>query len=279
MVRKVLYPAVFVLIVLAVGSAYANWNFTSVYTFKLASDFIDGTIHDEYGATVQDGALVQYIVGIDGAPIVDPAQYFGDLENTNGVIDTPGEVDAATLWLNGGADPAAISGGMNVLASDLVTTTFTGEFETIGGVVSLNGIQDWDWRIDPAFSSGPVVQAGLGCDPIAIRAWNITKQQMLDFCTQPPLEAWYMTTTERGMSDGPHAPADMAMVVGLGYVPPGGDPTAYGWELNSYVGVEVAMALRPMNQTDVFFLECIPEPGTMLLIGGSALLLLIRRKK
>jgi hypothetical protein len=281
MVRKVLYPAVFVLIVLAVGSAYAAFDFQSVYTFTTAVDMVDGQIRDSAGNIVQDGALVQYIVGIEGAAIVDPLDYFGNLETANGVADTLGEQAAAVAWLNGGADPAAISGGMNVLAADLVTTPFTGEFETINGIVSLNGIQHWDWRVDPAYTAMPRVQVGLGVDPIAIRAWNLTKQELLDFCTEIPKEAWYMTTRERGMSDGPNAPADMAMVVGLGWVPPGGDPTAFGWVFDSYVGVEVAMGLRTQNRTDTFLVPCpiIPEPGTMLLIGGSALLLLIRRKK
>jgi hypothetical protein len=270
---------VFVLIVLAVGSAYAAWDFQSVYTFSLAVDMVDGQIRDNAGNIVQDGALVQYIVGLEGTPIVDPLEYF-DYDDS-GVIDlgTAEHVDC-TAWLNAGADPADISGGMNVLAYDLVTTVFTGEFETINGIVSLNGMQNWDWRVDPGYASMPRVQNGMGCDPLAIRAWNLTKEELLDFCTVAPKEAWYMTTRERGMSDGPHAPPDMAMVVGLGHVPPGADPTAYLWALDSYVGVEVAMGLKPQNRTDVFLLECpIPEPGTMLLIGGSALLLLLRRKK
>ncbi len=281
MVRKVLYPAVFVLVALMVSTAYGSWSFKSVYTFTTEVDAVDGGIRDNDGNYVDDGSLVQYIIALDDHPIVDPLEYFGSLETGNNLVDTPLELAEVTTWLNNGADPADISGGYNVLATD-GTVNFAGEFETVDGKLSLHGITNWSAGEDPLYSSSPPsISQGLGLDPLAIRAWNLSKEEMADFCTVGGVEAWYMTSRERGMSSGTYAPPDMAMVVGLGYVPDGIDPDVFGWGgMDAYVGVEVYMALKTQNRTDVFLAECpIPEPGTMLLIGSSALLLLLRRKK
>ena len=268
MVRKVLYPAVFVLIMLAVGTAYAAWDFKSVFTLPGLGEF-----YDETGAAlVQDGSYVQFIVGLQGSPIVDPAQHFGDLESADGAINTPGEAAAATTWLNAGADPAAISGGLNVLCYN-TPMTFTGEFTTVGGAVN------WDY-LNPPWGPGnpaPVVANGLGWDLIGMRVWNVSQGDLEEFCTVPGVQVWY--TTDREFGSQPNG--DTGWMVGMGSVGPGEDPTAAGWGFQGTVGVEVATGAKPKNMTDVFLLECapIPEPGTMLLIGSSVLLLLIRRKK
>jgi hypothetical protein len=256
-------------VLLAAPPAFAAWDFKSVFTL---SPVPDGRIYDQCGyGFVKDGAFVQFIVGIGGAPIVDPHEYFGNLDSGDGVINTPYELWACTTWVRGGADPAAISNGQNVLCHNAVGT-FTGEFETTDGNVN------WDY-LDPPWGPGlppPLVQYGLGGDLIATRVWNKTKEEVEGFGINSWWDVWYMTDREFGSQ----STGDTGWTVGMGSVPVGGDPVAYGWGFQGTVGVEVALGTRPFNMLDTYLIEWLPaEPGTFVVGACGLLLLLFRRRR
>ena len=272
MVRKVLYPAVFVLVVAIASAAYATWKFESVFTIAY-DPAPDGRFYDETGLSLLDGTYVQFIVGTDSSAIADPLEYFGDLETANGVVDTALEVAECTTWLNNGANPADISGDLNQLTYNS-TLTFTGELVTAAGHVY------FEYTDPPWSGAAPVIVPGMGMDLLAVRVWNVSKEDLEAFCTVPLTEVWYTTDREFGTVGSPTYPVpDTGWSVGMGSVPDGANPVDYDWGFTGTIGVEVSYG-KPKNMTDVFLLECpIPEPGTMLLIGSSALLLLLRRKK
>jgi len=140
---------------------------------------------------------------------------------------------------------------------------------------------DWFYFLPPwAPKLAPNIQYGMGADLIAMRVWNVTMEQLETFCTVPSTEVWYMTDREMSVESLMPPALDSGWCVGMGDIPQGGDPMSYGWAFTGVVGADVKEGLKPQNMTDTFLLECpIPEPGTMLLIGSSALLLLLRRKK
>lgn len=269
MVRKVLYPAVFVLALLMTAPAVASWPFIAVENATIGVYGIDGRFYENDGMTlVETGALVQFIVALDGSDIVDPLEYFD--ADMNGVVDDGPELAAMTAWVNGGADPAAISGGLNVLAS---AVGFTGE-EALDAPGYL--------LVDAVAESGSAysIVPGDTYDKIAYRSWNLTKEELETFCTRPEEEIWYLTGREleshNNAGDGP----DTGWWIGM----PGADgsaPAPEDWVgFSSLIGWEVLQGLRTQYTLDTHLGTCpIPEPGTMLLIGGSVVLLLIRRKK
>ena len=268
MVRKVLYPVVFVLAVLMAGPAVAGWDF---YTCKTAtvSDGLEVLIYDSDGVTpVATGSLVQVVIGLEGAAIVDPLEHFDT--DISGVLEGA-ELAAMTAWINAGADPAAISGGTNVLAT---ASNFTGEGAfSSPGAFNINALQETGNAYD--------IAPGSWFDKIAYRAWNVSKTQMEEFCTIPEQEIWYLTGREIGTLTDPNGGPDTGWWIGQ----PGDGlphpPSDWGG-FNGLVAYELSLmgGWRDQYQLETLLGTCpIPEPGTMLLIGGSVVLLLIRRKK
>jgi hypothetical protein len=104
------------------------------------------------------------------------------------------------------------------------------------------------------------------------RVWNLTREEMETFCTRPGEELWYTTGVEYGAWDqyaggNPLDPWMVGAPDGISMYNLTGDPF-----------------YRSQNVLDHHLATCggepiIPEPGTMLLIAGSALLLVLRRKK
>jgi hypothetical protein len=270
MVRKVLYPAVFVLVLLMVSGAYATWSFESLFTLTPPT-WPDGRFYDHTETGLLDGTYVQIIVGTESSAIVDPLEYF-DYDDS-GAVDTGTELADVTTWLNDGADPAEISGGLNQLVYNS-TLTFTGELETQAGEVY------FDYNEAPWNGSPPVIVPGVGMDLLAMRVWNVPKSGLESFCTVLGQEVWYTTDREMGtITSPPYSTPDSGWCVGMGEVPDGQNPLDYGWGFSATIGIEALMGAR-LNSTNVHLATCpIPEPSTMLLIGGSALLLLLRRKK
>ena len=270
MVRKVLYPAVFVLAVLMAAPAAAAWDFWTCKTAEV-SDGLEVLIYDSDGLTpVTTGALVQIIIGLDETEIVDPLEYFDT--DDSGVVEIGSPEHAAmTAWLNAGADPAAISGGQNVLAT---ATNFTGE-TAIGlpGAFKIDAVDE---------TGGPYsIVPGGWFDKIAFRVWNISKDGMATFCERPEEEVWYMTGRELTSHDNSGLGPDDGWWIGMPGLAGGveGDPGDWAG-FNGLIGWEIINGLRTQYQLDTLLGVCpIPEPGTMLLIGGSVVLLLIRRKK
>jgi hypothetical protein len=290
MVRKVLYPAVFVLVVLMASSALATgggWKFNGLSTLDYSGmgwglpwDNVDGKIYENDGVTlVGDGSLVQIIIGLDGAPIVDPLEFFD--ADDNGTVDLGAEKDALAAWVQAGADPAAISGGTNVLAYG--TLGFTGEFGTVGGTVSFT----------PAPGSEPVIANGLAHDVLAWRAWNMSKEELEKWCNlevHPEMlgvALWYTDGREYGTHGNGGGGPDDGWWIGMPDMLAGGDVSLWAG-FNSPIGAEVYdywvngdTTSRSQNKLDHYLGICepIPEPSTMLLIGGALLLMVIRRKK
>jgi hypothetical protein len=289
MVRKVLYPAVFVLVVLMASSAFATgggWTFNAISTLDWTGmgygppyDYVDGKIYlptELGGGLVGDGALVQIVIGLDGAEIVDPKAHF-DYDH-NGSIGGA-ELDDLANWVQAGADPATISGGTNVLAYG--TLEFTGEFGTVGGAV------------DVTFAPGsePVVANGLPHDKLAWRAWNLSRDDLVKWCNledHPEMfgvQLWYTDGRELYSHNNSGGGPDTGWWIGMPDLPstgPIGDWAGFdspiGGEVYAYYVLGETGA-RSENRLDTYLGICVPEPSTMLLIGGALLLMLIRRKK
>ena len=268
MVRKVLYPAVFVLLVLMTAPAFGTWAFQAVESATVGIYGIDGRFYEDDGVTlVQTGALVQFIVALEGSAIVDPLEYFDT--NDNGTTEGA-ELAAMTAWVNAGADPAAISGGLNVLAT---AVNFTGEAAlSAPGYVLVDAIAET--------GSNYSIVPGDTFDKIAYRSWNLSKEQMETFCERIDEELWYLTGRELESHTNVGGGPDTGWWIGAPGFEGGGAPEPEDWTgLNSLIGWEIAYGLRTQYTLDTLLGVCIPEPGTMLLIGGSVVLLLIRRKK
>ena len=289
MVRKVLYPAVFVLVALMASSAFAlggGWSFNAISTLNYTAgpypyNQVDGRIYMPDGTTlVGDGSLVQIIIGLDGADIVDPKEYFD--ANDNGGIEGL-ELEALAAWVQAGADPMAISGGTNVLAYG--TQGFTGEFGTTGGAVT--------WVAPSGLE--PTILNGFAQDKLAWRSWSLTKEDLLKWCNlaeHPEMfgvELWYTDGRELGTHANGGAGPDTGWWIGMPDVALGGDITLWTG-FSSPIGAEVydhfldppggtALDRRGENKLDTYLGTCVPEPSTMLLIGGALLLMVIRRKK
>jgi hypothetical protein len=293
MVRKVLYPAVFVLVVLMSSSALAlggGWKFNQLLTtdytaYPYPYSQVDGKIYQNDGVTlVDDGSLLQIIIGLDGADIIDPLEYFDDPINggdgggtINGV-----ELDNVVAWVNAGADPAdLLVGGVSVNVLAYGTGGFTGEFGTTGGAVN--------W-VAPA-GSEPVIANGLIGDKLGWRAWNLSPEDLAKWCdlaTYPEMmgvELWYTSGRELGTNPEPPPGPDTGWWIGMPTLEPGDDISLWGG-FTSPIGAEIfdhfingTPGRRSENRLDHYLGICIPEPSTMLLIGGALLLMVIRKKK
>ena len=122
-----------------------------------------------------------------------------------------------------------------------------------------------------------IINVGNKTDHFGWRAFNLSKQDLLRYCAVIGTSVWYTDGREFGSYAG---------FPDTGWMVSGGDPTIEpaDWPgFFGYIGYEIYLGgPRQKNQIDhhlLTLLTCIvPEPGTMLLIG-SALLLLIRRKK
>jgi hypothetical protein len=297
MVRKVLYPAVFVLVVLMASSALAvggGWKFNGIGTLDYTSaptapyNLVDGKIYENDGVTlVGDGSLLQIVIGLEGADIIDPLAYFDDplcelgAGNGNGVIDGT-EADLVAAWVQAGADPAdLLVGGISVNVLAYGSLGFTGEFGTTAGAVN--------WAA-PA-GSEPIIANGVAQDKLAWRAWNLSKEDLLKWCNlaeHPEMfgtELWY-TDGREYFTHGNTAPGpDTGWWIGMPALGSGGDVTTWVG-FNSKIGAEIyayyvdgETTARSENKLDHYLGICVPEPGTMLLIGGAIVLLLARRKK
>jgi hypothetical protein len=269
MVRKVLYPVVFVLAALFTLPAFGTWSFVMVESADPDLWGIDGRFYEHDGLTLaMPGSLVQFIVALGGSEIVDPLEYF-DTDMTGALEGA--EMAAMTAWVNAGADPAAISGGMNVLAT---AVNWGGEAELSAPGYLL---------IDPIAETGSAysIVPGATFDKIAYRAWNVSKDDLEDFCTVDGVELWYLTGRELESHNNQGGGPDTGWWIGMPGYEGGGAPAPEDWTgLNSLIGWELAAGLRTQYTLDTFLGKCVvPEPGTILLIGGSIVLLLIRRKK
>ena len=287
MVRKVLYPAVFVLVLLMASSAFAvggGWKFNALTTLDYTGagwgppyDYVDGRIYMPNGTTlVGDGSLVQIIIGLEGAAIVDPKEYFD--ADDNGQIKGD-ELVALATWVQAGADPGLISGGTNVLAYG--SLGFTGEFGTTAGAVNVSYGQGLE----------PIISNGVAHDKLAWRAWSLTKEDLEKWCNladHPEMfgvELWYTDGREYGTHLNGGGGPDDGWWIGMPDMLVGGSVTAWAG-FNSPLGAEVYdyyvngdLTSRSSNKLDTYLGICVPEPSTMLLIGGALLLMVIRRKK
>ena len=258
MARKVLYPAVFVLVLMLASPALAGWQWWGVSTL-LPIQGVDGRFYNDAASPdgntlVQPGALVQFILDIEGDGIDDPLEFF-DADDSGAIEQGTPEMVAVTAWLNAGAAP---------VDDDILITggSFTGEL-----LVGPPG-EIMDFPLEPY-----IISAGAAGAQFAFRAWNLTPQQMEEFCTVLDVEAWYLTGRE--FSSYPTT-GDTGWAIG------GGDPTVPPESWSGFVGsigLEVFNGLKTQNTLDTHLATCIPEPGTMLLIGSAALLALVRRKK
>ena len=266
MVRKVLYPAVFVSVMLMAATAFGAWPFIYCMTATPDETEVEGRIFMPDAVTlVPEGCLVQFIVDLGGDGIDDPLSFF-DADH-NGVTEGA-ELDAVTLWIRAGADPGTLPGGNDVLlaGSGWDGTSVIGNGGTGAGVV-------YEYPIDPY-----VITTGLTPNQLAWRVWNMSEETMETFCTRLDEEVWYTTGRELGSFEAP----DSGWWIGA----PTGVPADSWVGFSQYIGWEVLMYMetgdpmyRSQNVLDTKLATCVPEPGTMLLIGGSALLLLLRRKK
>ena len=268
MVRKVLYPAVFVLMVLMASPAFASWPFWAAYTANPDAGYAyDGRIYMPDTTTlVPEGAFVQFILDTEGDGLDDPLAYFG------------GDVAAITAWVNAGADPSAIGDDVLLTASGWDGTSEIGQ----------------DWGFTPAgpgeilvYPDNPFnVTVGDTGDLFGYRVWNLSLDEMATFCTRPGEELWYMTGVEYGAWIGAGGDPLDPWWIGAPDSSAPGDWNFFG-EVGSEVAAHIADPSNPLyrsqNVLDVHLATCgdpvIPEPGTMLLIGSSALLLVLRRKK
>jgi hypothetical protein len=275
MTRRTLCAGVFALVVLFAASALAaggGWQFNSIVTVDYHDygagppyDDVDGRIYNADGTTlVKDGSLVQIIIGLDGAEIVDPLEYFDT--NANGTIDLGAERDATAAWIQAGADPAAISGGTNVLAYG--TLGFTGEFATTAGAVDVVFAPDQE----------PIIANGFPQDKLAWRAWNLTREDMEDLVHG---QYWYTTCREYFTHYNEYGGPDTGWWIGMPTLQPGDDLSMWVG-FNSDIGAEVyayyalgETTARSQNRMD-HHLFTAPEPGAMLLVAGALALLLAR---
>ncbi len=269
MSTRLAYLCTALLVAVVALPASGDWEFNSVYTLKPADGF-DGRIYDPMtGGLVKDGALVQFVVALDGMPFVDPLDHFD--YNQNGVIDLGGaeHVDMSA-WVNFGADPADISGGTNILCSN--GGFFTGEFELQGGAM------DWS-HYDEGLQDPPVIVGGMACDLIAMRVWNMTKAELEALDLIPTESVWYLTDREFGTclpeeGGGEYAP-DSGWCVGMGWIPPGADPTFYGWHFQITVGAEEYIYGRRLDRC---LCAAVPEPGLVGVLAAAAIILLLRKR-
>jgi len=270
MVRKVLYPAVFVLAMLIVAPAFGNWLFWYCENSRLDTYGIDALFYENDQTTlVEEGSLVQFVIALGSAPIVDPLEYFDTDHSGQLEWGTP-EYANMVAWVNAGADPAAISGGTNVL---MTAANWGGET-----ALSMPGY----FVVDPVLETGNPysIVPGNTFGLMAYRVWDLSKEEMETFCTRPMEELWYLTgrelTSHNNQGGGPDTGWWLCMPGNEG----GGACAPADWAgFNGLVGFEILNNLRTQYTLNTLLGICIPEPGTILLIGGSVLLLLLRRKK
>jgi len=272
MTRKALPSSVFLVVVLTVVPAFADWGwFIGVDTVDpdlgWSSDgrlYMDPSAWENAGGLVQTGALVQFILDVEGDGFTDPLEYF-DL-NQSGALDEWPEMEAAEAWLRAGALPL----DDDILLPSPVwdgTTTLVSP-----GVV-------WEYAYFPGYEMTGTVTG----QPYGWRAWSATPEQMAGF--HWPFQIWYTDGVEKGSYSEFPGHEYEGWWVGA---PTGADPDYWMW--TGTIGYEVYVhdqtgdpAYRSANILDrelVLVLAAgAPEPDAILLMGGSALLLAIFGKK
>lgn len=287
MSARVLCPVMLVLVLVLLMAAPAlatsgGWKFNGLTTLDYTylpdppENLVDGRFYNNDGSLVKDGTLVQIIIGLDGADIVDPMEHFDT--NENGAIDG-GEFDDLFDWLWAGADPADISGGTNVLAYG--THAFMGEFATVGGAV--------DWT--PEAGSEPTISNGYVHDKIAWRAWSQPKEVLeawndpLNYPELVGLELWYTAGREFFAHDNAGGGPDTAWWIGMPDLTEtdpitmwGGFDMSIGSEVYAYY-VDGQPTARSQNKMDHYLGYFTPEPDALWLVGCGLLLLAARRAR
>lgn len=246
MFRTALCTAALGFVALIAGQAFA-WDITQILTVTPEWG-VDGRIYMPDSSTlVPTGALVQIIIDMEGDGFDDPREFFD--ANHNGVIDAGTELGDVAAWVNAGALPL----DDDVLAAGP-------DFD--GTVTLFSPGEVYMTTVPPYFGFGVGVTAGCAGAQFGWRAWNLTPDEMAVFCSVVGQEVWYTDCAEIGLDGLPWTITQMEF-----------------WMWDGNIGTQVYYGLKDQNVLDRHLATCVPEPGTVLLIGGTALLLVPRRKK
>jgi hypothetical protein len=269
MMRRISVCVAAVCLVLAAQPALGDWLSWVCTTSTVEQEGVDGRFYMNDGATlVQTGALVQFIVGLNGSEIVDPLEYF-DYNHSGAVEFNTSEYADAVAWLNAGADPAEISGGLNVLTTGsawdgTATLTAPGYF-----------------LVDPIAQTGNPYEIVPGdtFDLIAYRAWSLRPDEMAALLAGGSEEIWYLTGRELGSHDNRGGGPDTGWWIGMPGIEGGGAPYPEDWVgFTGLIGFEVYLGLRDKYALDSC-LGTIPEPGLLAVVGVGVAMGLLRRRR
>jgi hypothetical protein len=273
--RRISVCVAAVCLVLAAGPVAGAWDFVAVETSTVETYGVDGRFYERDGVTlVKTGAVVQFIVALDGSDIVDPLEYFDT--NGNGKIDLgSSEFWAVESWVNMGADPAAISGGTNVLATGV---GFKGE-----GVLDAPGYL----CVDAIAETGDPysIVPGETYDKIAIRVWNLTPTEMENYGTFVHFDGiWCLTDREFTSHNNQGGGPDTGWWIGMPGFEGGGAPIPGDWAgFSSLVGWEVLNGVRERYTLDTYLgmytLGPPAEPGPSALICATGAMAWLARRK